>query len=126
MHLLLMINYLLQIRRILSLGPLAASAADNKPSAKLTLRPLTEKYLELENQATGELPTPGTSWGRADVSVFCLLLNKVEFARDSQQLSISTLSLTRSTLCEILAIRVLRECSPTYTSDASNVRPAKN
>jgi hypothetical protein len=37
------------------------------------------------------------------------LLNKVEFARDSQQLSISTLSLTRSTLCEILAIRVLRK-----------------
>ena len=36
-------------------------------------------------------------------------MNKVEFARDSQQLSISTLSLTRSTLCEILAIRVLRK-----------------
>lgn len=29
--------------------------------------------------------------------------------RDSQQLSISTLSLSRATLCEILAIRVLRE-----------------
>lgn len=50
----------------------------------------------------------------AEILVFCLLLNKVEFARDSQQLSISTLSLTRSTLCEILAIRVLRESSLTY------------
>jgi hypothetical protein len=41
--------------------------------------------------------------------VFCLLLNKVQFVRDSTQLSISTLSLSRATLCEILAVRVLRE-----------------
>ncbi|KAK4684377.1 hypothetical protein P7C73_g5800, partial [Tremellales sp. Uapishka_1] len=54
--------------------------------------PLTEKYLELRNQSV----------------IFCLLLNKVQFMRDSQQLSISTLSLSRATLCEILAIRVLR------------------
>lgn len=40
--------------------------------------------------------------------VFCLLLNKVQFGRDSAQLSIATLSLSRATLCEILAIRVLR------------------
>ncbi|WVN87843.1 uncharacterized protein L203_103038 [Cryptococcus depauperatus CBS 7841] len=56
------------------------------------IRPLTEKYLALQNQAT----------------VFCLLLNKVQFTTDSAQLSIATLSLTRATLCEILASRVLR------------------
>ncbi|ODN80904.1 hypothetical protein L202_03030 [Cryptococcus amylolentus CBS 6039] len=56
------------------------------------IRPLTEKYLALQNQAT----------------VFCLLLNKIQFTQDSNQLSIATLSLTRATLCEILASRVLR------------------
>ncbi|WWD21218.1 hypothetical protein CI109_105702 [Kwoniella shandongensis] len=63
------------------------------PDSTYTIvRPLTEKYLELQNQAT----------------VFCLLLNKVQFTQDSAQLSISTLSISRATLCEILAIRVLR------------------
>ncbi|WWC90990.1 uncharacterized protein L201_005929 [Kwoniella dendrophila CBS 6074] len=63
------------------------------PESTYTIvRPLTEKYLELQNQAT----------------VFCLLLNKIQFTRDSNQLSISTLSTARSNLCEILAIRVLR------------------
>ncbi|WRT69282.1 uncharacterized protein IL334_006266 [Kwoniella shivajii] len=63
------------------------------PESTYTIvRPLTEKYLELQNQAT----------------VFCFLLNKVQFTRDSAQLSISTLSTARANLCEILAIRVLR------------------
>ncbi|OCF56114.1 hypothetical protein L486_06055 [Kwoniella mangroviensis CBS 10435] len=63
------------------------------PESTYTIvRPLTEKYLELQNQA----------------AVFCLLLNKIQFTRDSNQLSISTLSTARANLCEILAIRVLR------------------
>lgn len=63
------------------------------PDSTYTIvRPLTEKYLALQNQAI----------------VFCLLLNKVQFSRESTQLSIATLSLTRATLCEILASRVLR------------------
>lgn len=63
------------------------------PDSTYTIvRPLTEKYLELQNPAI----------------VFCLLLNKIQFEKDSQQLSVSTLSLSRATLCEILAIRVLR------------------
>ncbi|KAL7421096.1 hypothetical protein Q5752_003980 [Cryptotrichosporon argae] len=66
------------------------------PDSTYTIvRPLTEKYLQLRNHS----------------AVFCLLLNKVQFVRDSQQLSISTISLARATLCEILAIRVLREWS---------------
>ncbi|OWZ75703.1 hypothetical protein C365_06273 [Cryptococcus neoformans Bt85] len=63
------------------------------PDSTYTIvRPLTEKYLALQNQAI----------------VFCLLLNKVQFSKESTQLSIATLSLTRATLCEILASRVLR------------------
>ncbi|ORY33033.1 hypothetical protein BCR39DRAFT_520833 [Naematelia encephala] len=63
------------------------------PDSTYTIvRPLTEKYLEMQNQSI----------------VFCLLLNRVQFTRDSTQLSISTLSVSRATLCEILAIRVLR------------------
>ncbi|EIW66012.1 hypothetical protein TREMEDRAFT_74835 [Tremella mesenterica DSM 1558] len=63
------------------------------PDSTYTIvRPLTDKYLELQNSAI----------------VFCLLLNKVQFEHDSTQLSIATLSLSRATLCEILAIRVLR------------------
>nr|XP_019010032.1 uncharacterized protein I206_05594 [Kwoniella pini CBS 10737]OCF48813.1 hypothetical protein I206_05594 [Kwoniella pini CBS 10737] len=55
------------------------------PESTYTIvRPLTEKYLELQNQAT------------------------VQFTSDSNQLSISTLSTARANLCEILSIRVLR------------------
>lgn len=41
-------------------------------------------------------------------TVFCLLLNKVQFVTDSHQISIATLSVSRAKLCEILAVRVLR------------------
>lgn len=40
--------------------------------------------------------------------MFCLLLNRVQFISDSAKLSIATLSESRATLCEIIAIRVLR------------------
>ncbi|WVQ93018.1 hypothetical protein IAU59_000081 [Kwoniella sp. CBS 9459] len=73
-------------------APLTHDQLLSPESTYTIVRPLTEKYLELQNQAT----------------VFCLLLNKVQFTRDSAQLSISTLSTSRATLCEILAIRVLR------------------
>ncbi|WVF65343.1 hypothetical protein IAT40_000069 [Kwoniella sp. CBS 6097] len=73
-------------------APLTHDQLLSPESTYTIVRPLTEKYLELQNQAT----------------VFCLLLNKVQFTRDSAQLSISTLSVSRATLCEILAIRVLR------------------
>ena len=40
--------------------------------------------------------------------VFCLLLNRVRFLRDDN-LATSPLSRSRATLCEVLAIRTLRE-----------------
>ena len=65
----------------------------NAPDSTYTIvRPLMDKYLEMQNQSI----------------IFCLLLNKVQFVHDSAQLSINTLSISRATLCEILAIRVLR------------------
>jgi hypothetical protein len=46
---------------------------------------------------------------RYHLPVFCLLVNRVQFIKDSSQLAIATLSLSRAALCEILAIRVLRK-----------------
>ncbi|WVR08864.1 hypothetical protein IAU60_005923 [Kwoniella sp. DSM 27419] len=73
-------------------APLSYEQLLSPESTYTIVRPLTEKYLELENHSI----------------VFCLLLNKIQFTRDSTQLSISTLSHSRATLCEILAVRVLR------------------
>ena len=75
------------------------------------IRPLTEKYLELQNPAIGESHQSPLRL----ITVFCLLLNKIQFEKDSQQLSVSTLSLSRATLCEILAIRVLREQAASFS-----------
>ena len=59
------------------------------------IRPLLEKYATFQRQ------------GNMSV-VFCLLLNRVYFFRD-RHLTTSALSRTRADLCEILAIRALRE-----------------
>lgn len=66
------------------------------PDSTYTIvRPLTEKYGDMRNHAI----------------IFCLMVNRLRFIKDSNQLSISTLSQSRAMLCEILAIRVLREWS---------------
>ncbi|KAI9063882.1 hypothetical protein FKP32DRAFT_1571075 [Trametes sanguinea] len=59
------------------------------------IRPLGDKYGALQRQ------------GNLSV-VFCLLLNRVYFVRD-RHLTTAALSKTRADLCEILAIRALRE-----------------
>ncbi|CDO68198.1 hypothetical protein BN946_scf184938.g50 [Trametes cinnabarina] len=59
------------------------------------IRPLGDKYGALQRQ------------GNLSV-VFCLLLNRVYFIRD-RHLTTAALSQTRADLCEILAIRALRE-----------------
>ncbi|OSD02921.1 hypothetical protein PYCCODRAFT_1388954 [Trametes coccinea BRFM310] len=59
------------------------------------IRPLGDKYGALQRQ------------GNLSV-VFCLLLNRVYFVRD-RHLTTAALSQTRADLCEILAIRALRE-----------------
>jgi hypothetical protein len=66
------------------------------PDLTYTLvRPLSEKYINLQHQGNKAV-------------VFCLLLNRVHFFRDDN-LASSALSRTRAYLCEILAIRCLRE-----------------
>ncbi|GBE86440.1 predicted protein [Sparassis crispa] len=57
--------------------------------------PLEEKYNKIQRQGNLSI-------------VFCLLLNRVYFIRDTH-LSTAPLSRTRAALCEILAIRTLRE-----------------
>ncbi|KAG6844774.1 hypothetical protein H0H87_003892 [Tephrocybe sp. NHM501043] len=65
------------------------------PDITYTLvQPLVEKYLAIQNN------------GNASV-VFCLLLNRVHFLRDDNILT-ATISQSRATLCEILAIRTFR------------------
>lgn len=67
----------------------------NAPDLTYTLlRPLEEKYTALQQQGNKSV-------------VFCLLLNRVHFLRD-QNITTAPLSRTRASLCEILAIRVLR------------------
>jgi hypothetical protein len=56
---------------------------------------LVEKYSNLQDQGNKCI-------------VFCLLLNRVHFIRDDN-LTTTALSCTRAHLCEILAIRCLRE-----------------
>ncbi|EKM81761.1 hypothetical protein AGABI1DRAFT_118839 [Agaricus bisporus var. burnettii JB137-S8] len=59
------------------------------------IRPLVEKYSTIQRE------------GNLSV-VFCLLLNRVYFLKD-ENLSTSNISRTRGMVCEILAIRVLRQ-----------------
>ncbi|KAF9045820.1 hypothetical protein BDZ89DRAFT_1058779 [Hymenopellis radicata] len=59
------------------------------------IRPLFEKYTALQHA------------GNMSV-VFCLLINRVHFQSD-QNIASSSVSRTRAELCEILAIRLLRE-----------------
>lgn len=59
------------------------------------IRPLEEKYAALQRR------------GNLSV-VFCLLLNRAYFIRD-RNLMTSSLSRSRASLCELLAIRALKE-----------------
>lgn len=66
------------------------------PDLNYTLvRPLVEKYTTIQHH------------GNMSV-VFCLLINRVHFIRDENIVS-SSLSRSRATLCEILAIRTLAD-----------------
>ncbi|KAJ7890538.1 receptor-activated Ca2+-permeable cation channel [Mycena olivaceomarginata] len=72
-------------------------AALTAPDLTYTLvHPLLEKYCNLQR-------------GHANLSiVFCLLLNRVHFIRD-ENIATASVSQSRATLCEILAIRTLRD-----------------
>ncbi|KAJ3983417.1 hypothetical protein F5890DRAFT_1523449 [Lentinula detonsa] len=59
------------------------------------IRPLVEKYGTMQRDGNMSI-------------VFCFLLNRVYFSRD-QNMATSSVSRTRAELCEILAIRTLRE-----------------
>ena len=66
------------------------------PDLTYTLvRPLEEKYNTIQREGNKSI-------------VFCLLLNRVHFLRD-KSITTSTLSRSRAALCEILAIKTLRD-----------------
>ncbi|KAA1475470.1 hypothetical protein DENSPDRAFT_426990 [Dentipellis sp. KUC8613] len=75
--------------------PLSYEALTAPDLTYTLIRPLSDKYVALQRD------------GNMSV-VFCLLLNRVHFVRD-RSLTTSSLSATRASLCEILAIRALRE-----------------
>ncbi|KAI0351934.1 hypothetical protein OH77DRAFT_843965 [Trametes cingulata] len=75
--------------------PLSYDALTAPDLTYTLVRPLGEKYGALQH--SGNLSV-----------VFCLLLNRVYFFRD-RHLTTASLSQTRADLCEILAIRALRE-----------------
>ncbi|KAI0272571.1 hypothetical protein BC834DRAFT_353387 [Gloeopeniophorella convolvens] len=75
--------------------PLSYDALTGPDLTYTLVHPLAEKYRNLQRQGNKSI-------------VFCLLLNRVHFIRDDN-LTSSALSRTRAHLCEILAIRSLRE-----------------
>lgn len=93
------------------------SSPDRSDTTRITA---DRAYIQTVDGEVSRIGEPSDRWvqvykfhiGDTKNAVFCLLLNKVQFVRDSSQLSINTLSQSRATLCEILAIRVLRACFP--------------
>ncbi|KAH7870618.1 uncharacterized protein C8R40DRAFT_634001 [Lentinula edodes] len=75
--------------------PLSYDALTAPDLTYTLIRPLVEKYGAMQRD------------GNMSV-VFCFLLNRVYFSRD-QNMATSPVSRTRAELCEILAIRTLRE-----------------
>ncbi|VDB94664.1 unnamed protein product [Peniophora sp. CBMAI 1063] len=75
--------------------PLSFEALTAPDLTYTLVRPLAEKYIQMQRAGNMSI-------------VFCLLLNRVHFLRDETMLT-QSLSRTRAELCEILAIRCLRE-----------------
>lgn len=76
--------------------PLTLEALTGPDLTYTLVRPLEEKYNAI--QRTGNKSV-----------VFCFLLNRVYFIRDQKNLTTGPLSSSRAMLCEILAIRCLRD-----------------
>ncbi|KAJ3968495.1 hypothetical protein EV361DRAFT_414763 [Lentinula raphanica] len=75
--------------------PLSYDALTAPDLTYTLIRPLVEKYGAMQRDGNMSI-------------VFCFLLNRVYFSRD-QNMATSSVSRTRAELCEILAIRALRE-----------------
>ncbi|KAI0708832.1 hypothetical protein C8T65DRAFT_718427 [Cerioporus squamosus] len=75
--------------------PLSHEALTAPDLTYTLIRPLLDKYAAFQRQGNMAV-------------IFCLLLNRVYFFRD-RHLTTSALSRTRADLCEILAMRALRE-----------------
>lgn len=76
--------------------PLALEALTGPDLTYTLVRPLEEKYNAIQRAGNKSV-------------VFCFLLNRVNFIRDQKNLTTGPLSSSRAMLCEILAIRCLRD-----------------
>lgn len=75
--------------------PLTLEALTGPDLSYTLVRPLEEKYNAIQRAGNKSV-------------VFCFLLNRVYFIRDQKNLTTGPLSSSRAMLCEILAIRCLR------------------
>ena len=67
------------------------------PDLTYTLvRPLEDKYNAIQRAGNKSV-------------VFAFLINRIHFLRDQSNLTVGPISLTRANLCELLAIRILRD-----------------
>lgn len=76
--------------------PLTLEALTGPDLTYTLVRPLEEKYNAIQRAGNKSV-------------VFCFLLNRVYFIRDEKNLTTGPLSYSRAMLCEILAIRCLRD-----------------
>ncbi|KAG2128545.1 hypothetical protein DEU56DRAFT_818870 [Suillus clintonianus] len=76
--------------------PLTLEALTGPDLTYTLIRPLEEKYNAIQRAGNKSV-------------VFCFLLNRVYFIRDQKNLTTGPLSSSRAMLCEILAIRCLRD-----------------
>lgn len=76
--------------------PLTLEALTGPDLTYTLVRPLEEKYNAIQRAGNKSV-------------VFCFLLNRVYFIRDQKNLTTGPLSSSRAMLCEILAIRCLRD-----------------
>ncbi|KAG1808712.1 uncharacterized protein BJ212DRAFT_1484952 [Suillus subaureus] len=76
--------------------PLTLEALTGPDLTYTLVRPLEEKYNAIQRAGNKSV-------------VFCFLLNRVHFIRDQKNLTTGPLSCSRAMLCEILAIRCLRD-----------------
>lgn len=76
--------------------PLTLEALTGPDLTYTLVRPLEEKYNAIQRAGNKSV-------------VFCFLLNRVYFIRDQKNLTTGPLSCSRAMLCEVLAIRCLRD-----------------
>lgn len=73
------------------------------------IRPLVDKWYNARDVSVSTLAITPFSYSHADRVVYCLMVNRVQFLRQHQGTPhYQSVNITRATLCELIAIRILR------------------